>query len=540
MPIYPDLINVDGFVKSPDTALRCILRRCSVPKSTLHSSGFARLACELFTKPSLKSTFCEGINVVIERGVLFLVIFTPLAFGTVQPWSTAIMEIAAFILFFLYLIKKVLENRVAFSFALTSQREPSRQGRFLLIFSILIFLWSVLVLFQMLPVPASLLRLVSPASLATYRDFANSPAGAFHPVSLNPDATRQEFFRFLSYGMIFFIIITHYRTQPQLNTLIKALLVMGGFLVIFALVQKATWNGRIFWIYPVDESISSGGGIWGPYINRDHFAGYLEMIIPLGMGALLYQTPRVPALPGAPLTLKIARFMASENLTRYGILFLSILMMVAVLFATFSRGGILAFVFSSLFFAWITWRRRSLKHKTGLLALLAVVILGAVILASWDRLEERFAALEQDHVDRLTVWTDSIGIIRDYPLLGTGLGTFKDAYMRYQTSMPRYLFDHAHNDYVELLTETGFVGFILGMGIVLFFFRTVFWRWRQKHSSFGKCIGAGGLTSLAAIAVHSGVDFNLHIPANAMLFAVISAITYTAVFNISEKGGAPP
>ena len=101
--------------------------------------------------------------------------------------------------------------------------------------------------------------------------------------------------------------------------------------------------------------------------------------------------------------------------------------------------------------------------------------------------------------------------------------------------MSRVLFDHAHNDYVELLTGTGSAGFLLGAGAGLVFFRNVFRRWRQKRSMFGKCIGAGGLASLVAIAIHSFVDFNLHIPANAMLFAVISAITYAAIFNVSDK-----
>ena len=483
------------------------------------------------------------IDTLIEKGILFLLIFTPLAFGTVQPWSVAVMEIVAFSIFFLYLIKKTLENPVPLSLQRQSARQFFRQGnrpRFLSILCILFILLIFINLFQMLPLPEALLKAISPASLATYRDFGNTPDGAFHPISLNPDATRQELFRLLCYAAIFFVIVSHYRTKDQVNSLVKTILFMGCFLVVFAIVQKMAWNGRIFWIYPVDESLRNGLRIWGPYISYDNFAGYMEMAIPLGMGLLLYRAPRVTALPEAPLSLKIARFMASENLTPYALLFLLVLMMAAALLASFSRGGILAFVFSSLFFAAITCRRRSLKQKTWLLALLAAVIFAAVVLASWDRLEKRFADLEQDHVSRLGVWTDSIGIVRDYPVLGTGLGTFKNAYMRYQTTMPRLLFDHAHNDYVEMLTDTGVVGFLLGAGMALVFFRNTFRRWRQKRSMFGKCIGAGGLASFVAIALHSFTDFNLHIPANALLFAVISAITYAAIFNVTKKNGVHP
>jgi O-antigen ligase len=478
------------------------------------------------------------IDAIIEKGILFLLIFTPLAFGTVQPWSTAVLEITAFTLFFLYLIKKILQNppSVLCPYPSSVIRHPSSAfNRHLP--SVLCLLFVLLCLLQMLPLPEPLLKTLSPSSLTTYQTFINSPTGTLHPISLYPDATRQELFRLLAYAAIFFVIVSHYRTKDQVKSLIKTILFMGCFLVVFAIIQKMTWNGRIFWIYPVEEYLRNGHRIWGPYISYDNFAGYMEMAIPLALGLLLYRAPRISALPDAPLSLKIARFMANENITQYSLLFLIVVMLAAALIATFSRGGILAFVFSSLFFAWITRRRRSLKQKTGLLTLLAAVIFIVAVLASWDRLEDRFADIERDHVFRLTVWTDSIGIVRDYPLLGTGLGTFKNAYMRYQTDRPLSLVDHAHNDYVELLTDTGIVGFLLATGIALVFFLKTFRRWRQKRSMFGKCIGAGGLTSLVAMALHSFVDFNLHIPANALLFAVISAITYAAIFNVSDKNG---
>ena len=437
------------------------------------------------------------------------------------------MEIVAFSIFFLYLIKKILDEKPFFN-------DPPRG---LITMFILFAAMIALVLFQMIPIPEGLLKLISPATLSTYSTFGNDPTGAFHPVSLNPDATRQELFKVLAYAAIFFVIVSHYRTKEQVRSLVKTILWMGCFLVLFAIIQKMTWNGRIFWIYPVDDSLKAGAGIWGPFINRNHFAGYLGMAIPLGMGLLLYSAPRVKALPESALGLKVARFLASEKLVPYAMLFLLVLMMTAALFMTFSRGGIIAFVVSSLFFARITWRRRTLRSKTALLAILAAVIFAAVVLAAWDRLEERFAELEEDRISRLSVWQDSLGIVRDYPALGAGLGTFESAYMRYQATMPRLLFDHAHNDYVELVTDTGIVGLLLGVGMALVFVRMAFRRWRRKHGMFGKCIGAGGLASFMAIATHSFTDFNLHIPANALLFAVISAITYAAVFNVTERNG---
>jgi O-antigen ligase len=464
------------------------------------------------------------------------------------------MEIVAFSIFFLYVGKRILEKiwghkPISPEIGVVSPDSPechSRESGNLFFYErprglttlfILFAAMIALALFQMVPLPEGLLKWISPASLSTYATFGNYPAGTFHPITLNPWATRQELFKVLAYAAIFFVIVGHYRTKEQVHSLVKTILWMGCFLVVFAIVQNVTWNGRVFWIYPVDDALKSGAGIWASYINRNHFAGYLGMAIPLGMGLLLYSAPRVRALPESALGLKVARFLADEKFVPYALLFLLVLVMTATLFMTFSRGGMIAFAVSSLFFAWITWRRRTLRSKTGLLAILAAVIFAAVILASWDRLEERFAELDEDHISRLSVWQDSLGIVRDYPVLGTGLGTFESAFLRYQTTMPRLLFDHAHNDYVELITDTGIVGFLLGAGMALLFFRMAFRRWQLKHGMFGKCIGAGGLASCVAIAAHSFTDFNLHIPANALLFAVITALTYAALFNVTERNG---
>ena len=122
----------------------------------------------------------QFIDTCIEKGILFLLVFTPLAFGTVQPWSVAVMEIIAFTLFFLYLIKKILE--IPWSLPEQSPRFLSAIRHLPYVLCLLFFL---LCLFQLLPLPEALLKAISPSSLAMYRDFSNGPADAFHPVSLN-------------------------------------------------------------------------------------------------------------------------------------------------------------------------------------------------------------------------------------------------------------------------------------------------------------------------------------------------------------------
>ncbi len=460
-------------------------------------------------------------DAAIEKGLVLLLIFTALAFGTVQHWSVAVMEILAFTLLFLKLASEQ-----------PAKNPSSLPARQLMLFSSFI----LLVLFQLLPLPEGLLRVLSPHSLSTYKTFGGSPAGSLLPVSVLPYATVQGLLKLLSYAAVFYVVVSHYRTKARVHALVRTIVYLGLFLALFAVIQKAAWNGRIFWFYPVEEYLRSGSGIWGPYVNRNHFAGYMEMVIPLALGLLIYAAPDAGALPGVPFGRRVARFMASDNLVRFSLLFLAVLIMAACLFMTLSRGGIAGFGISFSFFVWITRKRRTLRSRALLLGLLAVVIAVVIVFAAWDRLEDRFEALEKENqISRLIVWKDSLGMIRDYPLFGSGLGTFENTFMRYQSRYPLALFDHAHNDYVELLTDTGLAGFVLVISLALVFFFTVFRRWLRRRSLFAKCVGAGGLTSCVALAVHSVTDFNLHIPANALLLTVIAGLTYAAVFSVREK-----
>jgi O-antigen ligase len=97
------------------------------------------------------------------------------------------------------------------------------------------------------------------------------------------------------------------------------------------------------------------------------------------------------------------------------------------------------------------------------------------------------------------------------------------------------LFEHAENDYIEILTDTGFTGFALIAGMICAYFYSVMKGWRIRHNNFVKCIVAGGISSCMAIVVHSLTDFNMRIPANAMLLTIIAAITYSVVFHVSER-----
>ena len=487
--------------------------------------------------------FIPSLNSLLEKGVVALLIFTPLAFGTVQKWSVSLLEIGALLLLMLFLCKLTITGLSGNSISQNgysqnaegSGFEPLKHGP-LKAATILFTLYIGIILLQLLPLPDSILGLVSPAALQLYNKFGGT-AHALHTISTNRYATRQELLLLLAYISVFVVIIGHYRTKDQLRSLVMALFYTGFFLVVFALLQKATWNGRIYWFYPIDDYLlkSKLTYIWGPYINRNHFAGYLEMIIPLGLGLLIYVSPSRKS-SAFMHTNRFARLLANPNFATFTSYFIAVLIMTAALFATLSRGGIAACVISFIFFVWITRKRNALRNGSLLILLLALVISAVVVFAAWDRIENRFEG--GGYVDRVTIWKDSRGIVRDYPLFGSGLGAFESTFLRYQSRYNKALFDHAHNDYIEVVSDTGVIGAALVGGVIILLFSALYRQWRVKRSTYAQCIGAGGLSASVALAVHSLTDFNLHIPANALLFTVIVAITYVAVYNMSDHRDA--
>ncbi|MBI5885680.1 MAG: O-antigen ligase family protein [Deltaproteobacteria bacterium] len=463
-------------------------------------------------------------NHVIEKGISFLLIFTPLAFGTVQPWSVAVMEAAAFIVFGAWLIRMSVLKRAEFYIT------P------VLFFMLML---AVVAVIQITPMPPGLLSVISPSSARIYSAFSNEGASAWRAISIAPQSTLDELWKLLSYIAVFTVVINHFKRRAQVFKVLRLVVWLGLGIAVFAVVQKMAWNGRIYWIYPVREGLSSGSSyIWGPYINRNHFAGYMEMAVPLALGLFLYRITEIKTLPGVPFRKKLIVYANSKALMPMAVLLAAALVMSGVLFMTLSRGGTAGLVAGVAVFLALSLKRRSLKNKAVIMAAIAVVLLLFVLSFSWSRLEERFSEVsEEGRTARFGVWADSLNLAGDFPVLGAGLGAFEKVYPAYQTLHPIFIYIHAENDFVEILTDTGLVGAATAGGVILFFFYPVVQGWRARRNSFVKCMAAAGTASCGALFVHSFTDFNMRIPANAMLITVIAGVTYAMVFNVSERDG---
>jgi O-antigen ligase len=321
---------------------------------------------------------------------------------------------------------------------------------------------------------------------------------------------------YAAYGMLAFVLTQSLRRTSQLAMLAWAICAYGGVLAVFSLVQGLAPNGKIFWIFPLQQ----GGFIYGPYVNHNHYAGLMEMLVPF------------------PLALAASRFtFGGRKLTVAGIGAI----MAATVFLSGSRGGMIAVGIQIAVLA-LAMRSNQKNWKEPLiLGGLLVLMIGVLVWIGGSDLTRRLSSIHSETKQelsggtRLTIDRDSLRMWKQKPILGWGLGTFPEVYPQFRTFYTSFFVNEAHNDYLQLLVETGVVGF----AIALWFLVTTFRGARSKLPDWTE--NPNGVLTLAAlvgclgILVHSFLDFNLQIPANAMLFYTLCAIAAGPALKESQR-----
>ncbi|PYU32068.1 MAG: hypothetical protein DMG28_13085 [Acidobacteria bacterium] len=407
----------------------------------------------------------------LRIGIFILVTFAVLAHGAVEAWSEAVLEIGAAALF---------------------------------------VVWGVLV-FQGRQVELSWNRLVW--VLVAFGGIALLQLLARWTVY--PYLTKVELLKLSAYLLLIFLAGQAFRTLEERQGFAWFLLVLAFGVSVFGIVQYLTFNGKLYWI----RELRYGGIPFGPYVNRNHFAGLMELLIPPGLAILVLRAERRDLLP---------------------LVGLFTLLPIGALFMAASRGGIASFLVQlGLLALLIGQRRGERKHLvTGAM----VFLLGTVVVA-WLGIGptlERFAtfqSLEVNEARRLAMMKDSWRIFLDHPWLGTGLGTLQSVYPRYESLYDGKVVNHAHNDYVEVLAETGVPGALCCLLFIVLLFQSALARLRSSRGPLDFALRAGALVACAGLLVHSLADFNLHIPSNALLFLLQAALASSAISPAQEQVG---
>jgi len=406
---------------------------------------------------------------LIESLLAFLLVFTPLAYGAVHPWSIAIFEVAAALMAFFWILKMLSRNKSEFIFS---------------------------------PLLALFFILISYSSLQFF--FSLTTKYYLLPTTIYSWATKTELLKLISYATIFLVTLNTIKTKRQITRILSVIITMGFSMSIFYLMR--------YFGAPAPRG----------FINSDHFSAYLGMIIPLSLGFLL-----VPSLTSER---EQGDHRPSTIDHRQILLFFSILMTSAALFFTMSRGGMFSFIAALLFIALLVSTRRSMKNKGWLILVIAVFIIFIIAWLGATPVVERILSFKAEIASRyfggrLPIWQGTIGIIKDNPIFGTGLGTFNYIFPKYQpVGIIAKHYTYAHSDILELLSEVGIVGFILFLACGLWSMVYLFKNFYRRHDPWVVGISLCGFGSLTAIFIYSFADFNLHIPANAVLLTVILSL----------------
>lgn len=421
------------------------------------------------------------LNKSIAVGLMIAVAFTALAHGAVEPWSLLIFEAILLALIVLWGVKAIKDKKLH------------------------------------LAIPDLALPLAALTLFGIIQSFALADStGRVMSLSKDVGATRAAVIAliFLLIGAL--LAANFWTNRATLRWLATFLTVFGLAMAVFGLVQHFAWNGRLYWIRPTEAPSP-----FGPFANHNHFAGFLELLIPVPIGLLITRAVRAEL--------------------RWLYAFAALMMALAVL-ASLSRGGMISTAASLAFILLLGLRARRYRegrqHRSRLATAMAravpaiaiaLLIAAGVFWIGADPILERVsgnppASSNASFYDsRGWVWRDTLQMIRANPITGVGLGAYGTAFSLYTASDGSLRVPQAHNDFLQIVADGGIVGGLLALWFLVLLFRAIADGMKARDPLMaGMSLGCGA--SAFALLVHSVFDFNLQVPSNALLFLLLATV----------------
>jgi O-antigen ligase len=440
-----------------------------------------------------------------------VIVGSVLDFGGVQPLAYSLAELALF--------AGVLIVAIA----------QTRRGKIKLPLPIWLVLFFLFVGLQTVPLPFSILSRLSPHSQLAYVHGAPDVVSpGWIAASVNVHETLLALMKFLGYCCAFTLAAYCFDSTKRKSLLLRTLVLLGIFEAVYGIVQYLTGWQKIF-TYTKQYYRAEATGT---YINHNHFAGFLELTMPLLFAVFFYN---FEAWSRGGLNFAQRRGVRGTNAAggaqTLAYSFLLALIGLAIIFSR-SRAGILAALISLICIAVLA----QLKTQRKTLILGVLFFFGCVVgYGLWiglgpvlDRFEKVREPSALQMQGRISLWKDTLGIIRDYPIVGSGLGTFPSVFRGYQTTLLDFNVDHAHSDYLEFASETGLIGFSLLFLPIFYLFVKMIISFLDDPRLFRRTITLGCTGGTLALLIHSAADFNLQIPANALTLAVLLGVGYKA------------
>ncbi len=390
---------------------------------------------------------------LLRIGLCLLFAFSVLALGTVEVWSESVLEIGAAALFLWWAIV-VYGNSGAKVY------------------------WS--------PLNGPLLGLIGIGLLQLI----------FHETAY-PFLTRTMLLKLSAYFLVLFLTAQAFRKRKNLGKLAWFVIAFCFAVSLFAIIQHFTSGAEIYWM----SDLKIEGDPFGPYVNRNHFAGFVELTLPMGLALMAFHGVRRDLIPLATLLTIVP---------------------ISALILSASRAGIIGFGLEVGILVLLARSRKAWQGRRTTAA--AVVALAALAIVAWvgtGRAIERFSGSSVRAVTvnrRVSMFRGAAHIFLAHPIKGSGLGTLVDVFPAYENAYDGRLVDHAHNDYIEGLAETGLLGGLCGAVFLWRLYREGRKNFLAEQGHFSRGLHAAAIMAVCGLLLHSFVDFNLQIPANALFF----------------------
>jgi O-antigen ligase len=446
-----------------------------------------------------------------------LAVLSPWPFGSAHPRAAQAIALAALATSLVVLAGPVLRRELV---PFSRRDRPAT-----LALAGALGLW-LLAAMQLVPLPAAPHAWLAPGSADVWRP--SEPAAlavlgsGLHPVSLHPAATLQWLAFFAA--LVSLALVAAPALRDRRAALRAAVVVTSGAVLValFGFVGRLWFADRLYGVLVVPTIAP-----FGPFVSKNHFAGYVEMaaLLAAGLAAGLasesrsgpgplgwIESPRAPRVMLAAAAAAVLALAVPVSLSRGGSVSLVAGLAVFVLLLVAPHGR-----------ASSRPRSRRARRLGAAAAALAVTLVAIAIVLPPEARARVVTLGDASSAYRLGLWRDSLRLVASSPLLGSGLGAYADAIPRFKTGAGDVRVEHAENDWLELVAEGGLVAAALALVAVGALFTAAWRRLRDEPHRLVRGLRTGALAGLVALAVHSLFDFNLRLPSNALLAALLAA-----------------
>ena len=466
---------------------------------------------------------------------LVLLVWAPLPLSSKRQWASSIFEIGLFALAMAWLAL----------YALNLARVPHAARRAWPALALLGG-WLLVLCAQVLPLPEAGIAVLSHSSTEASQT-AQAGMQSHRPaavISVDPEASWEFLSRSLAYAAAFGLTLVLANRRDRLQ--VMALVLIGSGVIQATLGSFLHLAGAHYELF--NTVLDHSGAAMGTFVNRDHFAGYMEMTLAVGIGMMI-----ATLRGGGPRTWRqMLRDWASWLLSPRVLLRLMLVVMVIALVMTRSRMGNSAFFVSMLIAGAIGLALRRHATRSTVILLASLVVIDIFVVGTWFGVEKVIHRLEQTSLtrsdkssaqasgkpggkdqeqsveERVEPGLMALKALKEFPLVGSGGGTFYVVFPKYREQEIDGYYDHAHNDYVQFATETGVLGVSLAGLLVLSTLLVALKTQYRRRDPLARGVAFGVTMGIVALLIHSWVDFNLQVPANAFTFVVLLAMGWVA------------